>query len=175
VFDSIVDDYKSAVDLSIYRGGGLDPLPSELRANPAIFANKRSKKLGTLICSARARTVRPTGADRPDRGPSGLRAGPSAPHFGAQQDASQKPYSPSPGAGSRRRRVPETCSPDRRCTSAVGMKRTGRRLSCEERRKRNWDDLDAGCRAPFIGPSPRPPILSAHENLAFSWDFIAIG
>jgi hypothetical protein len=24
--DSIVDDYKSAVDLSIYRGGGLDPL-----------------------------------------------------------------------------------------------------------------------------------------------------
>jgi hypothetical protein len=35
--------------------------------------------------------------------------------------ASQKPYSPSPGAGSRRRRVPETCSPDRRCTSALGM------------------------------------------------------
>ena len=84
MFDSIVDDYKSAVDLSIYRGGGLDPLPSELRANPAIFANKRSKKLGTLICSARARTVLPTGADRPDRGPFGLRAGLSAPQFGAQ-------------------------------------------------------------------------------------------
>jgi hypothetical protein len=69
VFDSIDDDYKSAVDLSIYRGGGLDPLSLELRANPAIFANKRSEKLGTLICSARARTVRPTGADRPASGP----------------------------------------------------------------------------------------------------------
>jgi hypothetical protein len=43
-----------------------------------ILANNRSTKLGTLICSAHARTVRPTGADRPDRGPSGLRAGPSA-------------------------------------------------------------------------------------------------
>jgi hypothetical protein len=84
VVDSIDDDYKSAVDLSIYRGGGLDPLPPKLRANPAIFANKRSKKLGTLICSARARTVRPTGADCPDRGPSGLRVGLSAPQFGAQ-------------------------------------------------------------------------------------------
>jgi hypothetical protein len=26
VFDSIDDDYKSVVDLSFYRGGGLDPL-----------------------------------------------------------------------------------------------------------------------------------------------------
>jgi hypothetical protein len=84
VVDSIVDDYKLVVDLSIYRGGGLDPLPTKLRANPAIFANKHSEKLGTLICSARARTVRPTGADRPDRGPSDLRAGLSAPQFGAQ-------------------------------------------------------------------------------------------
>jgi hypothetical protein len=78
----------------------------------------------------------------------------SADHEQSREDASQKPYSPSPGAGSRRRRVPETCSPDRRCTSAVGMKGTGRRLSYEERRKRNWDELDAGCQAPFIGPSP---------------------
>ena len=31
-----------------------------------------------------------------------------------------------------------------------------------------WDDLEAGCQAPFIGPSPRPPCLSAHENLAIS-------
>jgi hypothetical protein len=77
-------------------------------------------------------------------------------HEQLREDASQKPYSPSPSAGSRRRTVPETCSPDRRCTSAVGMKRTGRRLSCKERRKRNWDDLDVGCQAPFIGPSPRP-------------------
>jgi hypothetical protein len=43
-----------------------------------ISANNRSTKLGTLICSAHARTVRPTGADRPDRGPSDLRVGPSA-------------------------------------------------------------------------------------------------
>jgi hypothetical protein len=77
-------------------------------------------------------------------------------HKQSREDASQKPYSSSPGAGSRRRRVPETCSPDRRCTSAVGMKGTGRRLSYEERRKRNWDDLDAGCQAPFIVSSPRP-------------------
>jgi hypothetical protein len=42
-----------------------------------ILANNRSTKLGTLICSAHARTVRSTGADRPDRGPSGLRAGQS--------------------------------------------------------------------------------------------------
>jgi hypothetical protein len=77
-------------------------------------------------------------------------------HEQSREDASQKPYSLSPGAGSRRRRVPETCSPDRRCTSAVGMKGTGRHLSYEERRKRNWNYLDAGCQAPFIGPSPRP-------------------
>jgi hypothetical protein len=30
-----------------------------------ILANNRSTKLGTLICSAHARTVQPTGADRP--------------------------------------------------------------------------------------------------------------
>jgi hypothetical protein len=34
-----------------------------------ILANNRSTKLRTLICSVHARTVRPTGADRPDRGP----------------------------------------------------------------------------------------------------------
>jgi hypothetical protein len=45
-------------------------------------------------------------------------------HEQSREDAFQKPYSLSPGAGSRMRRVPETCSPDRRCTSAVGMKRT---------------------------------------------------
>jgi hypothetical protein len=47
-------------------------------------------------------------------------------HEQSREDVSQKPYSPSPDAGSRRRKVPETCSPDRRCTSAVGMKRTER-------------------------------------------------
>jgi hypothetical protein len=64
--DSIVD-YKSVVYLSIYRGGGLDPLQTNFRAYPMILANNRSTKLGTLICSAHARTVRPTDADRPDR------------------------------------------------------------------------------------------------------------
>jgi hypothetical protein len=33
------------------------------------LANNRSTKLGTLICSVLARTVRPTGADRPASGP----------------------------------------------------------------------------------------------------------
>jgi hypothetical protein len=60
--DSIVDDYKSVVYLSIYRGGGLDPLQTNFRANPANLANNRSTKLGTLIYSAHARTVRPTGS-----------------------------------------------------------------------------------------------------------------
>jgi hypothetical protein len=76
-------------------------------------------------------------------------------HEQSREDASQKPYSPSPGAGSRRRRVPETCSPDRRCTSAVGMKRTEGDLAVKRGEIENWDDLDAGCQAPFIGPSPR--------------------
>jgi hypothetical protein len=73
-----IDDYKSAVYLSIYRGGGLDPLQTNFRAFPVILANNRNTKLRTLICSAHARTVRPSGADCPDRGPSGLRAGLSA-------------------------------------------------------------------------------------------------
>jgi hypothetical protein len=59
--DSIDDDYKSAVYLSIYRGGGLDPLQTIFRAFPVILANNRNTKLGTLICSAHARTVRPQG------------------------------------------------------------------------------------------------------------------
>jgi hypothetical protein len=73
-----IDNYKSAVYLSIYRGGGLDPLQTNFQAYPLILANNRSTKLGTLICSAHARTVRPTDVDCPDRGPSGLRTGPSA-------------------------------------------------------------------------------------------------
>jgi hypothetical protein len=83
IIDSI-DHYKSVVYLSIYRGGGLDPLQTNFRANSANLANNRSTKLETLICSAHARTVRRTGVDRPDHGPSGLRAGPSAAQFGAQ-------------------------------------------------------------------------------------------
>jgi hypothetical protein len=56
-----IDDYKSAVYLSIYRGGGLDPLQTNFRAFPVNLANNRNTKLGTLICSAHARTVRPQG------------------------------------------------------------------------------------------------------------------
>jgi hypothetical protein len=85
VFDSI-DNYKSAEYLSIYRGWGLDPLQTNFRAYPEILANKHSKKFGTLICSALARTVQPTGADSPDHGPSGLRTGPPAAHFGSKQE-----------------------------------------------------------------------------------------
>jgi hypothetical protein len=53
VVDSI-DHSKSVVYLSIYRGGGLDPLQTNFRAIFMILANNRSTKLGTLICSARA-------------------------------------------------------------------------------------------------------------------------
>jgi hypothetical protein len=58
IIDSI-DDYKSDIYLSIYRGGGLNPLQTNFRANFANLANNRSTKLGTLIYSAHARTVRP--------------------------------------------------------------------------------------------------------------------
>jgi hypothetical protein len=50
----------------------MDPLQTNFRAYLEILANKHSKKLGTLICSTPARTVRPTGADCPDRGSSDL-------------------------------------------------------------------------------------------------------
>jgi hypothetical protein len=60
VFDSI-DDYKLAVYLSIYRGGGLDPLQSNFRVISTNLANNRSTKLGTVNCSAHAQTVRPQG------------------------------------------------------------------------------------------------------------------
>jgi hypothetical protein len=73
----------------------------------------------------------------------------------SREDASQKPYSPSPGTGSRRRRVPETCSPDRKSTSTIGMKRTEGGSDVKRGESENWDDLDADRQAPFIGPSPR--------------------
>jgi hypothetical protein len=60
VFDSI-DDHKSVVYLSIYRGGGLDPLQTNFRVISANLANNRTTKLETLNCSAHARTVRPQG------------------------------------------------------------------------------------------------------------------
>jgi hypothetical protein len=52
--------------------------PTVSRVNPAVLGNKSREKLGTLTDSTRVRTVRATTADRPDRGPSGLGAGPSA-------------------------------------------------------------------------------------------------
>jgi hypothetical protein len=64
--------------------GGWTLYMTGFRANSANLANKHSTKLETLIYSAQARTVRPTGADCPDRGPSGSRAGPSAGSFWCQ-------------------------------------------------------------------------------------------
>jgi hypothetical protein len=64
VIDSI-DDYKSAVYLCIYRGGGWTLYKLISRANSANLANNCSTKLGTIICSAHGRTVRTTSADRP--------------------------------------------------------------------------------------------------------------
>jgi hypothetical protein len=78
LIEDSIDDYKSVVYLSIYRGGELDSLQTNFRAFPVILVNNHNTKLGTLICSAHARTVQPPGADCPDREPSGLRAGPSA-------------------------------------------------------------------------------------------------
>jgi hypothetical protein len=68
---------QSAVALHLYKGGGLDPLQAVSRVNPVVLGNKSREKLGTLTDSAHARTVRATTADCPDRGPFGLRAGPS--------------------------------------------------------------------------------------------------
>jgi hypothetical protein len=69
---------QSVVALHLYKGGGLDPFQTDFRVNPAVLGNKSREKLGTLTDSAHARTVRATTADCPDRGPSGLKAGPSA-------------------------------------------------------------------------------------------------
>ena len=69
---------QSAVVLHLYKGGGLDPFSTVSRVNPAVLGNKSREKLGTLTDSARARTVRATTVDCPDRGPSGLSAGLSA-------------------------------------------------------------------------------------------------
>jgi hypothetical protein len=69
---------QSAVALHLYKGGGLDPLQTNFRVNPAVLGNKSRKKLGTLTDSAHAWTIRATTADCPERGPFGHGAGPSA-------------------------------------------------------------------------------------------------
>jgi hypothetical protein len=46
--------------------GGWTLYTTDFRANSVNLANHRSTKLGTLICSAHARTVRPTDANCPD-------------------------------------------------------------------------------------------------------------
>jgi hypothetical protein len=61
---------QSAVALHLYKGGGLDPLQTVSRVNPAVLGNKSREKLGTLTDSAHVRTVRAITADCPDRGPS---------------------------------------------------------------------------------------------------------
>jgi hypothetical protein len=57
----LIDDYKLAVYLFIYRGGGWTLYKLISRANSTTLANNRSTKLETLICSTHARTVRPQG------------------------------------------------------------------------------------------------------------------
>jgi hypothetical protein len=52
---------QSVVALDLYKGGGLDPLQTISRANPAVLGNKSRKKLGTLTDTTHARTVRPQG------------------------------------------------------------------------------------------------------------------
>jgi hypothetical protein len=69
---------QSVVALHLYKGGGLDPLRTNFRVNPAVLGNKSREKLGTLTDSAHARTVRAATGDCPDRGLSSLSAGPSA-------------------------------------------------------------------------------------------------
>jgi hypothetical protein len=61
----------------------MDPLQVLSKANLVVLANKPRKKLRTLTDSAHTRTVCTTTTNRPDRGPSGLRAGPSAWYFSA--------------------------------------------------------------------------------------------
>jgi hypothetical protein len=52
---------QSAVALHLYKGGGLDPLQTVSRVNPAVLGNKSREKLGTLTDSAHAWTVQPRG------------------------------------------------------------------------------------------------------------------
>jgi hypothetical protein len=68
---------QSAEALHLYKGGS-DPLQVVSRSNSAVLGNKSREKLGTLTDFAHARTIRATTTDRPDYGPSGLRAEPSA-------------------------------------------------------------------------------------------------
>jgi hypothetical protein len=72
---------QSVVALHLYKGVGLDPLQVSSRVNPTGLANNILKKSGTLTDFAHARMVRATTANSPDRGPSGLRAEPSARSF----------------------------------------------------------------------------------------------
>jgi hypothetical protein len=59
------------------------------------------------------------------------------------------------------------------------MKRTEGGAVVNREESENWDDLDVGCQAPFIEPSPRTDSYLRSDlhakNLAFSLDFIAIG
>jgi hypothetical protein len=79
---------QSTAALHLYKGGGLDPLRTDFRVNPTILGNKSHEKLGTLTVYAHARTVRAATMDSQDRGPSDLRAGPSASPFLASNDVS---------------------------------------------------------------------------------------
>jgi hypothetical protein len=55
---------------SVFIEGGWTLYKLIFRANFANLANNRSTKLGTLICSAHARTVRTTSVGHPAKGPN---------------------------------------------------------------------------------------------------------
>jgi hypothetical protein len=90
-----IDDYKSVVYLSIYRGRGWTLCTTEFRANFEDLANKHSTKLGTLIYSAHARTVRPTGTDCPASGSDRPRAPFGAKHCTTCAGLVASPLAPS--------------------------------------------------------------------------------
>jgi hypothetical protein len=77
---------QSTVALHLYKGGCLDPLRTGFRVNSTVLGNKSREKLGIVTVSTHARTVCAATADSPDRGPSGLRAGPSAKPFWASNN-----------------------------------------------------------------------------------------
>jgi hypothetical protein len=56
----------------------MDPLQVGSRVNPIGLANKSRKKSRTLTDFVHAQTIRAASADSTDRGPSDLKAGPSA-------------------------------------------------------------------------------------------------
>jgi hypothetical protein len=85
------------------------------------------------------------------------RAGISRVDEQSREDAPQKPYSLSPDEGSQRRRVPETYSPDCRCTSK-GSRRAPARGA----------EFRQTIHAHVVRPSPLPRPAQASERVSLS-------